>query len=73
MVRKVILELVQSGGVTNTSPLVWRRMKSGELRPCVNLKVHINCKVMDEDYPIPDMETTFHNLRGASNIGKTDL
>ena len=28
---------------------------------------------MDEDYPIPDMETIFHNLHGASYIGKIDL
>ena len=28
---------------------------------------------MDEDYPIPDMETIFHNLYGASNFGKIDL
>ena len=28
---------------------------------------------MDEDYPIPDMETIFHNPRGASYFGKIDL
>ena len=28
---------------------------------------------MDEDYPIPDMETIFHNLHGASYFGKIDL
>ena len=28
---------------------------------------------MDEDYPIPDMETIFHNVHGASYFGKTDL
>ena len=28
---------------------------------------------MDEDYPIPDMETIFHNLHGASYLGKIDL
>ena len=28
---------------------------------------------MDEDYPIPDMETTFHDLHGASYFGKFDL
>ena len=30
-------------------------------------------KVMDEDYPIPDMETIFHKLHGASYFGKIDL
>ena len=28
---------------------------------------------MDEDYPIPDMETIFHNLHEASYYGKIDL
>ena len=72
MVRQGILEPVQPG-VTNASPVVWQRKKSGELRLCVDLKVHINGKVMDEDYPIPDMETIFHNLYGASHFGKIDL
>ena len=73
MVRQGILEAVQPGGVTNASPVVWQRKKSGELRLCVDLKVHINGKVMEEDYPIPDMETIFHNLHGASYFGKIDL
>ena len=73
MARQGILEPVQPGGVTNASPVVWKRKKSGELRLCVDLKVHINGKVMDEDYPIPDMEKIFHNLHGASYFGKIDL
>ena len=73
MVRQGILEPVQPGGVTNASPVVWQRKKSGEMRLCVDLKVHIKGKVMDEEYPIPDMETTFHNLHGASYFGKIDL
>ena len=73
MVRQGILEPVQSGGVTNASPVVWQRKKNGALRLCVDLKVHINGKVMDEDYPIPDMETIFHNLHRASYFGKIDL
>ena len=73
VVRQEILEPVQPGGVTNASPVVWQRKKSGELRRCVDLKVHINDKVMDEDYPIPNMETIFHNLHGASYFGKFDL
>ena len=73
MVRQGILEPVQPGGVTNASPVVWQRQKSGELRLCVDLKVHINGKVMNEDYPIPDMETIFHSSNGASYFGKIDL
>ena len=72
MVRQGILEPVHPGGVTNASPVVCQRKKSGELRLCVDLKVHINGKVMDEDYPTPDMETIFHNLHGASYFGKID-
>ena len=66
MVRQDILEPVQRGGVGNASPVVWKRKKSGELRLCVDLKVHVNGKLMNEDYPILDMETIFHNLHGAS-------
>ena len=73
MVQQGILEPVQPGGFTNASPVVWQRKKNGALRLCVDLKVHINGKVMDEDYPIPDMETIFHNLHGASYFGKIDL
>ena len=28
---------------------------------------------MDEEYSIPDMETIFHNLHGASYFGRIDL
>ena len=28
---------------------------------------------MDENYPTPDMETTFDNLYGASQFGRIDL
>ena len=73
MVRQGILEPVQPGGVTNASPVVWQRKKNGPLRLCVDLKVHINGKVMDEDYTIPDMETIFHNIHGASYFGKINL
>ena len=73
MVRQGILEPVQPGGVTNASPVVWQRKKNGALRLCVDLKVHINGKVMDKVYPNPDMETIYHNLHGASYFGKIDL
>ena len=73
MVRQGILEPVQSRGVTNASPVVWQRKTSGELRLCVDLKVHINGKMIDKDYPIQYMLTTFQKLRGASYFGKIDL
>ena len=41
MVEQGILELVQPGGVSNASPVMWQRKKSGELRVCVKLKVHL--------------------------------
>ena len=73
MVRQGILEPVQPGGVTNPSPVIWQKKKSGELRLCLDLKVHINGKVMDEVYPIPDMATVFHILHGVSYFDKIDL
>ena len=70
MVRQGILEPVQPGRVTYASSVVWQRKRSGELRLCVDLKVHINGKVMDEDYPKPDMETIFHNPHENSFLAK---
>ena len=70
MVRQGILEPIQPGGVTNASSVVWQRKKNGALRLCVDLKVHISGKVMDEDYPIPDMETIFLNLHGPLTLEK---
>ena len=52
---------------------MWQRKKNGTLRLCVDLKVHINGKVMDKDYPIPDIEIIFHYLHGDSYFGKFDL
>ena len=47
MIGQDILEPVQLGGVTNATPVVSQR-KSGELRLCMDLKVHINGKTMDK-------------------------
>ena len=70
MVGLGILEPVQPGGVTDVSSVVWQRRSSGELRLCVDLKLHISGKVMNEDYPMPDMETIFHYLHEASYFAK---
>ena len=70
MVRQGILEPVEPGGVTNASPGVCQRKQIRELRICTDLKVHINGEVMDEDYPIPDMETIFYNLHGLHTWAK---
>ena len=72
IVRQGILEPLQPG-VTNASPVVQWCGREKELRLFVACKVHINGNVMDEVYPIPDMETIFHNLHGASYVGKIDL
>ena len=66
MFRQGIFQPVQPAGVKNASQVVSQRKKSGELRLFVNLKVHINCKVLDEDYKKPGIETIFHNPLGAS-------
>ena len=70
MVRRGILKPVQPGGVTNASPVVWQRRKNGALRLCVDLKVHINGKVMDEDYPIQDLATIFIISMGPLTLEK---
>ena len=70
MVRQGIIQPVQPGGATNASPVVGQRKKSGELRLCVNLKVHINGKVMDEDYPIPDVEKSSTTYMGPRILAK---
>ena len=71
MVREA-LEPVQPGGITKALSLVQQRMKKWEMRVCVDLDVHINGNVLDQDYPIPDRQTIFHNLHGAWNFGKID-
>ena len=66
MVRQGILEPKQPGGLSSSSPVVWQRKKNEALGLCLEPKVHFNSKVMDDDYPLPDMETIFYNLHGAS-------
>ena len=73
MAGQGILKAVQPGGGTKASPVLWQRKKSGELRLCADSKTHINGKVMDEEYTIPNMETIFQNLHGASYFGRIDL
>ena len=70
MVRQGILEPVQPGGVTNESPVVWQRKKSGELRLCVDLKVHINGKVMDEDYQYRTWRRSSITYMGLHTLAK---
>ena len=55
MLRQGILEPLQQVGVTYASPVVWQQ-KNGALKihTNVNVKVHTNGKVIDEDYPRPD-------------------
>ena len=72
MVRQGILEPVQPG-VTNASPVLWLRKKIGELRFFVDLTMHFNSNVRDEDYPKRDIQTIFHNIHWASYFGKIEL
>ena len=39
----------------------------------MDLKVHINGKIMGKNYPIPDMDSIFHSLHVASHFGKNEL
>ena len=73
MVRQGILEPVLQVGVTYASPVNWQQ-KTGALKvhTNVNVKVHTNGKVIDEDYPFPDTETILHDNHEASYLGKID-
>ena len=73
MVKEGNLEPIQTIGATNASPVVLQRKAGGEMRLCVDLKMHMKGKIMDEDYPMPDMETILHYPYGASYIGKNGL
>ena len=66
MLRQGILEPVQPVGVTNASPIIWQRKEIGVLRLSLDLKVHIDGKILNQDYPIPNMETIVDNLHGTS-------
>ena len=68
-----IIAPVDPGGVMNASPVVWQRKKDGSFRLCADFKVHVNDKIMTEDYPLPDMETLFHELEGSKFYVKIDL
>ena len=46
------------------------REKSGELRICVDLKVHINGKVMDEDYPSQTWRRSSTTYMGPHTLAK---
>ena len=73
MVGQGLFEPVQPVGVTNACPVAWQRKKSGELRLCVDLKEYINGKVLNEDYPIPDMERSSTTYMGPHTFGKIVL
>ena len=45
----------------------------GSLRLCADLEVQLNSKDMNEFYPIPDIETIFHNLHETSDFRTIDL
>ena len=68
-----IIAPVDPGGVMNTSQVVWQRKKDGSFRLYADFKVHVNDKIMTEDYPLPDMETLFHDLEGSKFYVKIDL
>ena len=65
MVREGILVQVQPDTVKIASAAVCQRKKNGALGLCVDLKVHVNGKVMDENRPFPELETKFHNFHVA--------
>ena len=61
-----IIAPVDPGGVMNASPVVWQRKKDGSFRLCADFKVHMNDKIMTEDYPLSNMETFFTSWNDQS-------
>ena len=59
--------------MSNSSPVVWVKKPNGELRLCVDFKVHVNKKIKTESYPIPNIETIFSKLKNANKFAKIDL
>ena len=58
-----IIAPVDPGGVMNASPVVWQRKKDGSFRLCADFKVHVNDKIMTDDYPLLDI---FHEWKDQS-------
>ena len=59
--------------VANCSPVVWIKKDNGELRMCVDFKVHVNRKIKTETYPLPNIETIFARMKNAKRFAKIDL
>ena len=68
-----VITPITEGGVDNASPVVWVRKANGELRMCVDFKVHINSKIKTDAYPSPNIETIFSKLKNANKFAKIDL
>ena len=54
-------------------PLVWVMKRDNSLRMCPDYKVHINEKLLDEQYPIPRIDEICSKLVGSKYFAKIDL
>ena len=52
---------------------MWQRQKDGSLRLRADYKVHVDDKIMTQDYPLHDMETSFHEIEGSEFHLNLDL
>ena len=68
-----IIAPVDPGGVMKASVVVWQRKKDGYFSLCAVFKVHVNEKIMTEDYPLPHMEAVFHDMAGSKFHIENDL
>ena len=57
--RMGVISPVHDGGVDNTSPVVWIKKPNGQLRMCVDFKMHVNAEIKNDAYPTPPIETIF--------------
>ena len=60
-------------GIPNASPVVWTGKKSSDLRLCADYKVHINSRIHNYAYPMPNTETIMAGLDSAKFFSKLDL
>ena len=73
-VRSELQRLESLGIITpNASPVVWARKKSGDLCLCADYKVHINSRINNYAYPMPNTETIIAGLDSAKFFSKLNM
>ena len=64
--------LIQPSHSAYSSPVIFVRKKSGELRMCVDYRA-LNQKTVKDKYPLPRIDDLLDRLQGASVFSSLDL